>query len=143
MSQLSKGAMAPKFELIEDALADGPVALVFYKASCPTCQFAFPYLQEIHSKGAAVKIWAISQDDVSETREFIERYGLSFEVLIDEHPYPVSSAYGVEYVPAIFIVEKDGRISMSEFGFTKASLNAIAGHEFMKPDDGIPASRPG
>lgn len=90
-----------------------------------------------------MRIWAISQDEPVETKEFIARFGIEFDVLIDEHPYRVSQAYGLEFVPAVFIIEKDVRIALSDFGFTKASLNAIAGYEFMKPDDGLPASRPG
>ena len=68
---------------------------------------------------------------------------LTFEVLIDEHPYPVSAAYGLNNVPAIFVVQPDGTISLSEFGFTKHSLNEIAGFSFFTPDDGLPSSRPG
>jgi peroxiredoxin len=156
MTQLFSGVAAPDFELksvsgkpirLFDTLARGRVALVFYKASCPTCQFALPYIQRIHEDNRNVKghitIWGISQDEADETRDFVTGNGLEFEVLIDEHPYPVSSAYGVEYVPGIFIVEQDGRISLSDFGFSKASLNTIAGYTFMKPDDGLPATRPG
>jgi len=155
MSQLSAGATAPDFELpsingalrkLHHAVDAGPIALVFYKASCPTSQFTFPYIQKIYSiapKESPVRIWAISQDEPVETKEFIARFGIEFDVLIDEHPYRVSQAYGLEFVPAVFIIEKDVRIALSDFGFTKASLNAIAGYEFMKPDDGLPASRPG
>ena len=80
---------------------------------------------------------------MQETQDFAKEYGLTFEILIDEHPYHVSSAYGLHNVPAIFIVQPDGRISLSEFGFTKASLNEVAGFPFFSPDDGVPATRPG
>jgi peroxiredoxin len=80
---------------------------------------------------------------VPETREFAEQHGITFELLIDEHPYPVSAAYGLEFVPAIFLIQQDGTISVSEFGFTKAGLNRIAGFEFFTADDRIPATRPG
>ena len=155
MSQLTIGVEAPDFELttvdgqarrLSEALAGGPVVLVFYKASCSTCQFTFPFIQKIYAKvgaGAPWTLWAISEDDVQETREFAKEYGLTFEILIDEHPYAVSSAYGLQNVPAIFIVQPDGTISLSDFGFTKHSLNEIAGFPFFTPDDGLPASRPG
>ena len=42
-----------------------------------------------------------------------------------------------------FLIEPDGRIAVSEFGFTKAGLNAIAGFEYFAPNDGLPAARPG
>jgi peroxiredoxin len=155
MGQISIGSTAPDFALqtaagdramrLNDALHSGPVVLAFYKASCPTCQFTFPFLQRIYAEGKSgrLTLWGISQDEPDETRSFAARYGIAFPLLIDDHPYAVSSAYGVEFVPAIFIVAADGTVAVSDFGFTKASLNAIAGYEFLKPDDGLPASRPG
>ncbi|HLH30614.1 MAG TPA: redoxin domain-containing protein [Terriglobia bacterium] len=155
MSQLTVGSTAPDFELkdvngrshrLSEALSRGPVALVFYKSECPTCQFTFPYIQKIFEKAgnaAGRTLWAVSEDDTEETKQFIQRFGLTFDVLIDEHPYAVSAAFGMEFVPGIFLVQPDGKISVSDFGFTKAGLNGIAGFEFFTPNDGLPASRPG
>jgi peroxiredoxin len=155
MSQLPVGSIAPDFELkdadgrayrLSGALARGPVALVFYKSSCPTCQFTFPYIQKIFEQAntnAGWTLWAISEDDPDETREFIRQHGLAFEVLIDEHPYEVSAAYGLQFVPALFLVEPDLKIAVSDYGFTKAGLNGIAGLNFFTPGDGLPATRPG
>ena len=53
MPTLSAGKTAPTFQLatttgerlsLPEALADGPVLLAFFKVSCPTCQFTFPFL---------------------------------------------------------------------------------------------------
>lgn len=155
MSQLPIGTKAPDFELkdadgrpyrLSNALARGPVALVFYKSECPTCQFTFPYIQKIFVKGgrtAGWTLWGISEDDARETRRFAKEYGITFDILIDEYPYDVSSAYGLEFVPGIFLIKPDGTISVSEFGFTKAGLNQVAGFEFFTPKDGLPATRPG
>jgi len=155
MSQLSIGVQAPDFELtsvhdgnrrLSETLKRGPVVLVFYKAACSTCQFTFPFIQQIYSKvgtTAPWSLWAVSEDDVDETLDFVRQNGLTFEVLIDEHPYPVSSAYGLHNVPAIFVIQPDGKISLSDFGFTKDTLNQIAGFPVVSPDDGLPFSRPG
>ena len=155
MSQLAVGAPAPDFELpaiqggsrrLAEALKRGPVVLAFYKSSCPTCQFAFPFIQKIVAavgENPPWTIWAVSQDEPDETREFAKQHGLTFDVVIDEHPYPVSAAYGLKFVPALFMIEPGGTITLSDFGFTKAGLNQIAGFDFFKPDDGLPATRPG
>lgn len=155
MSQISIGAKAPDFELkdidgrihrLSEALAAGPVVLVFYKSGCPTCQFTFPYIQRIFAKvggTAGWTLWGISEDDVAETRRFAEEYGITFDLLIDEYPYEISSAYGLEFVPGIFLIQSDGTISVSEFGFTKAGLNEVAGYQFFTANDGLPATRPG
>src|SRR6059036_1160510 len=138
MSQVAIGTPAPLFELktadgcchrLSEALQRGPVVLVFYKASCPTCQFTFPFIQQIYSKlrnSAGWTLWGISQDDVDKTIEFGRQHGITFELLIDEYPYAVSSAYGLHNVPAIFMVQGDGTITLSEFGFSKSVLNCIA-----------------
>ena len=155
MSQISIGYRAPDFELtdingrahrLSEALSRGPVALIFYKRECPTCQFTFPHAQKIFSqagKGAGWTLWGISEDDPEETRRFAKQYGITFDLLIDEYPYPVSAAFGLQFVPAIFLIQPDGQISVSEHGFSKAGLNQIAGFEFLTADDGLPATRPG
>ena len=155
MSQLLMGARAPDFKLkdlngqshdLAGALEQGPVVLVFYKASCPTSQLTFAHLQKIFTdvrRRPAPPIWGISQDDYEETQRFAEEFGVTFKLLIDEYPYAVSTAYGLTSVPAIFIVQTDGVISLSDFGFSKASLNQIAGFEWFSPNDGLPDTRPG
>ena len=155
MSQLSIGSQAPDFDLkdlngqnrrLSEVLVNGPVALVFYKSACPTCQFTFPYIQRIFSRvvtTAGWTLWGISQDDIVETRSFKKQYGITFDLLIDEYPYSVSAAYGLEFVPGIFLIRPDGKIAVSEFGFTKSGLNQIAGFDFFTPNDGLPATRPG
>ena len=145
----------PDFELrdmngvphrLSTALSRGPVILVFFKVSCPTCQFTLPHVQRIFAsagKDWQAQLWAISQDDPEDTRRFAREYGISFEMLIDEYPYDVSNAYKIVSVPTMFIIEPDGKISMSDHGFSKSSLNQIAGYEMFTPNDGLPASRPG
>jgi peroxiredoxin len=105
MTQVPVGAQAPDFELwdsegrsyrLSEALGRGPVVLVFYKASCPTCEFTFPFIQKIvetAGRSAGWKLWGISEDEVDETRAFAGRNKLTFPLLIDEHPYAVSAAY--------------------------------------------------
>jgi len=155
MSQISIGNRAPDFELkdfkgethrLSEALARGPVALIFYKGDCPTCQFTFPYVQRIFSQVGQTTgwtLWGISEDDSDETRRFANQHGITFDLLIDEHPYPVSADYGLQFVPAIFLIQADGKIIVSDYGFTKAGLNQLAGFEFFTPNDGLPATRPG
>ena len=67
---LSAGSKAPVFSLLDlngsprslaEILSRGPVLLVFYKISCPTCQFTLPFLERI-AKGS-LPIVTISQDD--------------------------------------------------------------------------------
>ena len=151
------GLTAPDFELpditgkphrLSEELRSGPLVLVFYKSACPTCQLALPFVQQIEAKfGGKARIWGISQDDVKESIDFARHFGLGFRILIDDHPYPVSAAYGLEFVPTIFIVGTDGKIQLSDVGFSKDALNevaALAGPlQLFAPDDKLPSRRPG
>ncbi len=115
------------------------MVLAFFKVACPTCQFTLPYLQ----KTGRSRIWTISQDDAADTSAFLKRFGISLPVLLDEHPYSVSAAYDLEYVPGIFEVGSDRIIKVSDYAFSKATLSEIAGFDLFAVDDGIPATRPG
>jgi len=154
VKQLPVGVKAPDFELetldgrrfrLAEKLAGGPLVLAFFKSSCPTSQLAFPFLQKIHSEGPGrLRMTGVSQDEPDETREFVERYGITFDTLIDPHPYETSRAYGLEFVPAIFSVGPDGLIRLSDFGFSKVTLSELAAPlQLFRADDGLPATRPG
>src|SRR5579862_7082334 len=131
MAALTPGTQAPDFTLpaIDDklfslraALARGPVIAGFFKISCPTCQYTFPFLQRIderHGSGA-LTIVGISQNTKKDTAAFIKEYGIRFQVLLDDtHSYPVSNAYGLTNVPTIFWIASDGEIEMSSVGWVR------------------------
>ena len=134
---------------LHEALQHGPVVLAFFKISCPTCQLTFPFLQRIADSpnGGPKNIVAISQDDVPDSREFHQRFGVSMPTLIDAPPvYSASNAYRIFNVPSIFVVETDGRIASAVEGFNRAALEDL-GRRFgvapFRESDRVPALRPG
>ena len=110
-----------------EALAGGPVLLAFFKVSCPTCQFTFPFLerlyQQLHDQG--VQMWGVVQDKARDGARFAATYGVTFPILIDDSPYEVSRAYGLTHVPSLFLVDPEGRVEISSEGFSKTDLMAI------------------
>ena len=153
---LSAGAPAPSFELksldgkkrsLQDILASGPALLAFYKVGCPVCQLTFPYLERL-AGSASLQIIGISQDDDSSTKNFNERFGVTFSTLLDqskEH-YPASNAYGISSVPSLFVVNKDGQIEQAFSGFSKRDLEAVgarAGVPPFRPEDQVPEWKAG
>ena len=161
---LKGGQEAPSLKLpdmdgadysLEQALANGPVLLAFFKVGCPTCQFAFPFLDRLHrqfqDQGAAV--WGISQDDAGSSRSFVSQYGVSFPVLIDAKPYSVSDAYGVAFTPTVFLVGRDGRIELTGDGFSKRDLLdaqtkfarefSVTPPSLFSPNERVPEFKPG
>jgi peroxiredoxin len=147
MAALIVGAQAPEFELkaidgkrfvLREELARGPVVLAFFKVSCPTCQYTFPFLERLHqtyahqarghqaSGHANVTLVGVSQNHPKETAAFTKEFGVTFPVLLDDtETYPVSNAYGLTNVPTIFWIAQDGEIEVSSVGWVKAEFAEI------------------
>lgn len=156
-SMLSEGDRAPDFEL--ESLFNGqrirlprgkPALLAFFKVSCPTCQYTFPFLERLYRAQADtdLAIYAISQDDAESTREFHSEFGISMPTLLDkeEEGYPASNAYGLSSVPSIFLIEPDGRISAALMGFDRKALQDLGrrlGKQPFEPGESVAEWRPG
>lgn len=137
MAALTVGTQAPDFELkamdgkrfiLRDELAQGPVVLAFFKVSCPTCQYAFPFLERLERayghKGA--RIIGVSQNDPRDTANFTKEFGVTFPVLLDDmKTYPVSNAYGITNVPTVFWIAQEGQIELSSVGWVKADVEEV------------------
>jgi peroxiredoxin len=137
MTALATGTKAPEFSLktldgkrfsLGDELARGPIVLAFFKVSCPTCQYAFPFLERLHKAYAAqgARLFGVSQNDAKDTLAFNKQFGVTFSVLLDETDnYPVSNAYGLTNVPTVFWIAQDGEIEVSSVGWVKADFEQI------------------
>src|SRR4249920_3860306 len=137
MAALATGTRAPEFELktldgkrfsLSEELARGPVVLAFFKVSCPTCQYAMPFLERLYKayKNKGVSLVGVSQNDVKETVAFCKDFGVTFPMLLDDtRTYPVSNAYGLTNVPTIFWIAEDGEIEVSSVGWVKADFELI------------------
>lgn len=137
MAALATGAKAPEFELktldsrkfsLSEQLAKGPVVLTFFKVSCPTCQYAMPFLERLYRayRDKGVTLVGVSQNDAKETAAFCKDFGVTFPMLLDDtRTYPVSNAYGLTNVPTIFWIAEDGEIEVSSVGWVKAEFELI------------------
>jgi peroxiredoxin len=137
MAALTAGTTAPDFTLktqdgkrfsLRDELARGPVVLAFFKVSCPTCQYAFPFLERLYKAYGqnGVTLVGVSQNDATETAAFGKDFGVTFPILLDDtRKYPVSNAYGLTNVPTLFWIAQDGEIEISSVGWIKADFEQI------------------
>jgi peroxiredoxin len=151
---LSAGSKAPAFCLqdlngsphsLTEILSRGPVLLVFFKISCPTCQLTLPFLERIAQ--GKLPIVAISQDDAAGTRRFQAKFGVLPTLLdTEDEGYPASNAFAIEYVPSQFLVESDGTISLTSEGFVQADLESIAARATLpifRASESVPAWKAG
>jgi peroxiredoxin len=154
--KLGVGNQAPEFQLqqfqggqvkLSELRSRGPVLVAFYKVTCPTCQFTFPFLERM-AHGSRVHFYGVSQDDVEATQEFRDDFRITFPTLLDsrKESYPASNGFGITHVPTLFLVEPDGRISWASEGFAKADLMELAqrsGVEAFRQTDYVPDFKAG
>lgn len=132
-----------------------PALLAFFKNNCPTCQLAFPIVAELGRRyGDAIPVVAVAQDKLEAARPWLEARGFTGAV-IDDHAdgYALSNAYGIESVPTLVLVGKDGAVaavseawSRDRFNEWAADLGARTGRTsepVSTPDDGLPVFKPG
>ena len=138
MATLKAGTSAPDFSLptmdgkkfsLREALARGPVLVAFFKVSCPTCQYTFPFLERIYKShgNKNVTVVGVSQNQKKDTAAFIKEYGVTFPVVLDDtNTFPASNAYGLTNVPSIFWIAQDGEIEISSVGWDRQEIEDMS-----------------
>ena len=144
---LQAGDRAPSLPLLEEVLAGGPALLVFFKVSCPVCQFTFPFLERIARSGS-LRVFGVSQDDAKATARFAKEFGVTFPIRLGEERagYPASNAFGVSTVPTLFLIDAGGVVALSSEGFLKrdlADLGRRSGVEVFRQDEPVPEWKAG
>ena len=123
MPMLAEGMLAPP---IGGLRLSGPALVAFFKTACPACHLALRYLDDLSrqlSDGAAVV--GVSQDDPERTGELGDALGLGMPVRFDSG-LSASVEFGLEAVPALFLLDANGRVAGSSQGFDKADLNRLS-----------------
>jgi peroxiredoxin len=122
----SVGNLAPDFTLASTSgemvsLSDyrGKRVMVnFWGTWCPPCRAEMPDMEKFYQEND-VEILAVNltptESNVSDVTEFIDEFGLSFQVLLDEE-LAVSSKYGIQPVPTSFMVDSKGIIQYVALG---------------------------
>ncbi len=111
---------------IASRVLDGPALVAFFKTDCPACHLALRYLDGLygHFRGGPT-VAAVSQDDSAGTDALARSLGLQLPVWLDDG-LAASVACGLEAVPALFLIDRAGRVAASSQGFDKADLNRLA-----------------
>lgn len=137
-AQVAVGKVAPDFVLrdmqgnkhrLSDYKGQG-VFLNFWGTWCKPCETEMPYINnQYHQfKDKGVQVLAV---DINESNlvvnQFAARHSLDFPIMIDRDKQ-VMNAYGIDPLPATFLIDKDGKVVKYHTG----QLNEKTIREFME-----------
>jgi peroxiredoxin len=123
---LGPGRPAPAFSLPRvaqggdldlDQLRGRVVLVNFWATWCKPCEDEMPSMERLYRRlgGPAFELVAISVDEeVEAVREFQQRLGLSFPILLDPSQ-ETSRRYQTTGYPESFLIDRDGRIATQRF----------------------------
>jgi len=122
------GSPAPDFSAVNvvtgeaarlEDYADKVVLLNVWATWCEPCKAEMPAMERIHQElgalGLEVVAVSVDMEDTEEIIEFVEEYGLTFDVLLDR-TQEISSTYQIFALPQSYVIDRRGRIVYKEFG---------------------------
>jgi thiol-disulfide isomerase/thioredoxin len=120
------------------------VMINFWATWCPPCRYEMPWLEAVYAKygGDNFELLAVDAgekvpaDQVdARVRQFVDRMGLTFPVLMGDNTYDVQRAYGVYGLPATFILDGEGKV-VAQHGGMYPSAEHLEGQllEHLNPD---------
>jgi peroxiredoxin len=134
---VTAGDVAPTFRLrtldgdaLDTARYRGkPYVLTFWGSWCIPCRKEMPLLDRAFEQhdGTLHVVGVTFQDPESESRKFVEKYGITFPIAPDDG-YRIAKTFGVTNVPVTFFVGADGKVveRVAGTGNTKDLEQALA-----------------
>jgi thiol-disulfide isomerase/thioredoxin len=106
-----------------DGLRGRVVLIEFWTFDCINCRRTLPWLKSVHEKYASAGLTIVGvhtpefahERDVGNIREAIRREGIQYAVMVD-NDYSYWNAFGNRYWPAIYLVDRNGRIAATTIG---------------------------
>jgi peroxiredoxin len=127
---------APTFDLpsttggsvaLDDLVSGGPGLVMFVSEECPTCALALRRLAPVVEplRDAGVAFAAVFEDPIDVAARVARDARFRGTVLAEPPPYDTSRAYGLESLPATFLLDRDASIAGSVVGWDAAAVAAL------------------
>lgn len=134
---VEKGDMAPRWsgvgfdgsEIAFPAVLDGkPAVVVFWATWCPYCKVFMPYLERIQAEYGAERVSVVlinaMEDGEGDPQAYID--ALDFPNIAVRNGDDIAAEYGVEYTPALMVIDANGRVAYKRGPTQMSAGSAIA-----------------
>ena len=123
-----EGKMAPAFTLVDldgkkVSLADfkgKPVFVNFWATWCEPCKLEMPWLEDFSKKykPQGLVMLGVSTDDAGKdvVAKTVKKLGVTYPILLKNDK--IEDAYGLEYMPMSFYVDKTGKVLIATAGIS-------------------------
>ena len=152
LSQLPSGTTAPDFNLTDvltsetfslSDFAGKTVILDLFTTYCGACVQAIPRIRDIFQCYSPQDLIIVSIDlDPSQSeeqlREFILEHDMEWLVALDNNS-AIDSNYGSEYVPTMYIIDKNQTVAYSEIGFSFEEVVSTLDELELEPIEPLPS----
>ena len=104
------------------------VILDFWATWCPPCRMTMPVLQRLKESLGSRGLVVLSinlRENPAAVRPFLAQNGFTMKVLMDTNG-GVANAWGVDGIPALFVIDKEGTVRHHEVGYDPAMENRLA-----------------
>lgn len=128
-----------------EAIRNG-LLLFFYKISCPTCQYAAPFINRFYKQNIVV-LGVCQNLDNQDVLDFNLKFKLKFPSIIDLKGYPYSNSYEIRVVPTVFELDGNGLLITRIEAFHKFMYEQLfqrfINHPLFEPAESIVEFQPG
>jgi len=115
-------------EVTLDAYKGKVVIISFWASWCSPCLKELPVLENIQNKGGTdkIKVVAINFKESKDQYRRIKRKLSSLNLtLTHDRRGKIGESYGVEAIPNLFIIGKDGKLVFHNVGYGESSVHEI------------------
>jgi peroxiredoxin len=121
------------------------VVVAFWASWCGPCRLEMPSLVQFyktnHSDSSDFEILALSIDeDPKDASDFATAQKLNFPVLFDPRQ-KIAGSFGVEGIPAMFVIDKSGKVIYGHAGYDAAMEFQLANELGIKQTKGSEGNR--
>jgi hypothetical protein len=139
-----EGAMKP----LREAWRDGEALVLIGHGDCSTTRFALPFFERLHRRHTRASLLLVLQDGVAAARQLRAELDLTLPIRLEPAPYALAADLGIEAVPTLLLVGRDGQIVRVSEGFDRDAFESLAERvgvdgPLFTASDRAPAFRPG